>query len=236
MQSASSMPSKGELPASLPVLRRNRPDSRSGIVINSFGTESCPFWDKVGACRHGHRCSKYHHKPKRSKTIVFWKIFRNPIRTVFLKSDDRDKNKDSHGEFVKKEIEIDESRLQREATRLYQDLFVEFALKYGEIESIVICGNYNPHVGGNVLVQFKDERSALQCFRDCNDRWYNGQPIFCELSPVVHIDDAICKDFPNDKCERGDQCNLIHARRPPYDLQRTLFASQRAHYKAQDNV
>jgi splicing factor U2AF subunit len=206
----------------------------AAVEYRSYTPDSCSFWDKVGACRHGNKCAKYHNKPKRSRTVVFWKIYRNPVRTYFTRNKEGGSDV-ALGEFVKTNVEIDEERLRKEATRLYQDLFVELALKYGEIESILICGNYNPHIGGNALVKFKDERSASKCFRECNDRWYNGQPIFCELSPVQHFDDAICKEFAaKGRCERGDQCNLIHPRKPPSELKRMLYASQQAHFKAQE--
>lgn len=86
-----------------------------------------------------------------------------------------------------------------------------------------------------MLVKFRDERSAAKCYQECNDRWYGGKPIFCELSPVSYFDDAACKDFSaSGRCDRGDQCNLIHVRRPDYDLRRRLFASQRAYYRDTD--
>lgn len=194
-------------------------------------TENCLFWEKVGACRHGNKCAKYHKRPSRSNTIVFWKIFSNPVKTLYKKAANADDAKET-SDFVSLDVDIDEAALQREAERLYQDLFVELALKYGEIEAILICGNYNLHLGGNVLVKFKDERSASKCYMDCNDRWYNEKPIFCEFSPVNNMDNTVCKEYSaRRKCERGDQCNLIHARRPSPELERSLFASQRAHFR-----
>lgn len=211
--------------------RYNRPFGR----VDKYAAASCKFWDNVGACRHGSKCAKLHNRPLRSKTVMFWKIYNNPVRTYYSKSRDEENRK--NGEFVTLNPEIDEEKLRQEANRLYQDLFVELSIKFGEVSAIVICGNYNLHLGGNVLVKFKSERSAAKCFAECNDRWYNGKPIFCDLSPVKFIDDAICKDYANGRrCERGDQCNLIHARNIEPSLVKMLNASQRAYYKSLESV
>lgn len=200
--------------------------------------ERCPFWDKVGACRHGNKCVRLHTRPKKSKTVVFWNLFPNPVRTCYKKTTGKDGTEDvtnNGGDFVVLDAEIDERKLSQEADRFFQDIFVELSLKYGEIDDLIICGNYNPHLGGNVLVKFKDERSAAKSYQECNDRWYGEKPIFCELSPVSYFEDAACKDFSvSGRCDRGDQCNLIHVRRPDYGLRKKLFASQRAYYKDTD--
>lgn len=211
--------------------------------------DKCMFWERVGACRHGNKCAKYHNKPKKSKTVVFWKLFQNPIRTYYSRSHDvennrlvsgsginQNENSNGNGVFKQNEVVIDDHELTAEANRLYQDLFVELATKYGEIDSILVCGNYNPHVGGNVLVKFRSEKTAAKCCIECNDRWYNGKPIFCELSPVTYFEDAICKEFnTRNKCERGDQCNLIHARKIDPEIKRNLLASQKAFFKERDS-
>ena len=31
---------------------------------------NCPFFHKVGACRHGDRCNRLHHKPLYSQTVL----------------------------------------------------------------------------------------------------------------------------------------------------------------------
>lgn len=206
---------------------------------NNNKTNDCQFWTKVGSCRHGNKCAKTHKKPTRSKTVVFWKIFNNPVRTYFGKGPMSKQseiiNDPNNDGFVTIDVKIDEEYLRKETDRLYQDLFVELSLKFGEVDGIMICGNFNPHIGGNVLVKFKDERIAYKCYQSCNDRWYNGKPMFCDLSPVNHFDDAICKSFSNyGSCERGDKCNLIHPRRPSTDLHRMLVTSQRDYYKDRD--
>ncbi|GMM47578.1 hypothetical protein DAPK24_041760 [Pichia kluyveri] len=211
---------------------------QNNFVPNGTKLNECQFWSKVGSCRHGNKCAKIHKRPTRSKTVVFWKIFNNPIRTYYGRgplSKQADIIDDSNDGFVTIKVDIDENYLKSETDRLYQDLFVELSLNFGEIDGILICGNFNPHIGGNVLVKFKDEKTAFRCYQSCNDRWYNGKPMFCDFSPVQYFEDAICKGFSSHgRCERGDKCNLIHPRRPNPELHRTLISSQRDYYKDKD--
>ena len=46
------------------------------------GTEedkvNCPFYFKIGACRHGDRCSRQHHRPPFSQTVLvqhMWQVY-----------------------------------------------------------------------------------------------------------------------------------------------------------------
>jgi Zinc finger C-x8-C-x5-C-x3-H type (and similar) len=43
---------------------------------------NCPFYYKIGACRHGDRCSRQHHKPPFSQTILMSHMFQNPASAV----------------------------------------------------------------------------------------------------------------------------------------------------------
>lgn len=50
------------------------------------GTEedrvNCPFYFKIGACRHGDRCSRQHHKPPFSQTIIVRHMWNNPYAAI----------------------------------------------------------------------------------------------------------------------------------------------------------
>jgi splicing factor U2AF subunit len=52
------------------------------------GTEedkvNCPFYFKIGACRHSDRCSRLHHRPAFSPTILLKHIYRHPVRLAEL--------------------------------------------------------------------------------------------------------------------------------------------------------
>lgn len=51
-----------------------------------FGTEedkvNCPFYYKIGACRHGDTCTRLHNKPPLSQTIVFRHMYTNPESAI----------------------------------------------------------------------------------------------------------------------------------------------------------
>ena len=50
------------------------------------GTEedrvNCPFFFKIGACRHGERCSRTHHRPAFSQTVLVPHMWQNPVATL----------------------------------------------------------------------------------------------------------------------------------------------------------
>lgn len=46
--------------------------------LNLFFRVNCSFYFKIGACRHGDRCSRIHNKPTFSQTIVLSNLYVNP--------------------------------------------------------------------------------------------------------------------------------------------------------------
>lgn len=97
--------------------------------------------------------------------------------------------------------------------------------KYGEVEEMNICDNLGDHLVGNVYVkvsvtsrslckffvcfflpvvyhlsldvtlQFRNEEDAEKAVIDLNNRWFNGQPIHAELSPVTDFREACCRQY-----------------------------------------
>eukprot|EP00179_Madagascaria_erythrocladioides_P008545 CAMPEP_0198316346 /NCGR_PEP_ID=MMETSP1450-20131203/6279_1 /TAXON_ID=753684 ORGANISM="Madagascaria erythrocladiodes, Strain CCMP3234" /NCGR_SAMPLE_ID=MMETSP1450 /ASSEMBLY_ACC=CAM_ASM_001115 /LENGTH=78 /DNA_ID=CAMNT_0044019497 /DNA_START=56 /DNA_END=288 /DNA_ORIENTATION=+ len=51
-------------------------------LASIFGTEkdrvNCPFYFKIGACRHGDRCSRTHNKPVFSQTLLLQNFYLSP--------------------------------------------------------------------------------------------------------------------------------------------------------------
>lgn len=43
---------------------------------------NCPFYFKVGACRHGDRCSRQHNKPLFSQTVLLNHMYQAPNSTT----------------------------------------------------------------------------------------------------------------------------------------------------------
>ena len=55
-------------------------------LASIFGTEkdrvNCPFYFKIGACRHGDRCSRLHNRPTISPTLLFSNMYQRPDYTT----------------------------------------------------------------------------------------------------------------------------------------------------------
>lgn len=209
----------------------------ANFLASIFGTEldkvNCSFYFKIGACRHGDRCSRKHVKPSYSQTILMPNLYQNPAYDP--------KNR------------MNPSQLQNHFDAFYEDIWCELC-KYGELEELVVCDNNNdrasssssfpfsPHslvvlrrivytnqrhtdLIGNVYARFKYEDSAQKACDDLNSRWYAARPIYCELSPVTDFREACCRLNSGEGCVRGGFCNFIHRKNPSEDLDRDLTLS-----------
>jgi hypothetical protein len=98
----------------------------ANYLASIFGTEAdkvnCSFYYKIGACRHGDRCSRKHVKPSYSQTILLPNLYQNPAYDP--------KNK------------MNASQLQNHFDAFYEDFWCEMC-KFGEIEEVVVCDNNN---------------------------------------------------------------------------------------------
>ncbi|XP_032026453.1 splicing factor U2AF 26 kDa subunit isoform X4 [Hylobates moloch] len=143
-------------------------------LASIFGTEkdkvNCSFYFKIGACRHGDRCSRLHNKPTFS-----------------------------------------------------QEVFTELQEKYGEIEEMNVCDNLGDHLVGNVYVKFRREEDAEQAVAELNNRWFNGQAVHAELSPVTDFRESCCRQYEMGECTRGGFCNFMHLRPISQNLRRQLY-------------
>ena len=180
----------------------------ANYLASIFGTEAdkvnCSFYYKIGACRHGDRCSRKHVKPSYSQTILLPNLYQNPAYDP--------KNK------------MNPSQLQNHFDAFYEDFWCEMC-KYGEIEEVVVCDNNNDHLIGNVYARFKYEDSAQAACDALNSRWYAARPIYCELSPVTDFREACCRLNSGEGCVRGGFCNFIHRKEPSAELNRELELS-----------
>ena len=199
----------------------------ANYLASIFGTEqdkvNCSFYYKIGACRHGDRCSRKHVKPSYSQTILLPNLYQNPAYDP--------KNK------------MNPSQLQNHFDAFYEDFWCEMC-KYGEIEEVVVCDNNNDRTFplpptlnaqkiltesppradliGNVYARFKYEDSAQTACDALNSRWYAARPIYCELSPVTDFREACCRLNSGEGCVRGGFCNFIHRKEPSAELDREL--------------
>nr|GMD16014.1 splicing factor U2af small subunit B-like [Ipomoea batatas] len=171
-------------------------------LASIFGTEkdrvNCPFYFKIGACRHGDRCSRLHTKPSISPTILLSNMYQRPDMIT--------PGVDAQGH------PIDPHKMQEHFEEFYEDLFEELS-KYGEIESLNVCDNLADHMVGNVYVQFREEEQAANALKNLSGRFYAGRPIIVDFSPVTDFREATCRQYEENSCNRGGYCNFMHLKR-----------------------
>ncbi|RSH91401.1 hypothetical protein EHS25_009700 [Saitozyma podzolica] len=133
-------------------------------LANIFGTEqdrvNCSFYLKIGACRHGDRCSRKHIHPQYSQTILLPNVYNNPIHTP-------------EGQNMSAE------ELQANFDRFYEDFFIELA-KYGHLLEMHVCDNVGDHLMGNVYARYEWEAEAAKAVSALNDR------CFCNFMHLCH--------------------------------------------------
>lgn len=102
------------------------------------GTEedkvNCPFYFKIGACRHSDRCSRLHHKPAFSPTLLIKHLYRHPVRLAEIQK----ASGVGSGE-------IDQEQANEEFLVFFEDLYVELS-KFGRVEGLHVVENLGDHV------------------------------------------------------------------------------------------
>lgn len=181
-------------------------------MASIFGTEkdrvNCPFYFKIGACRHGDRCSRLHNRPTISPTLLLSNMYQRPDMIT--------PGVDAQGQ------PIDPRKIQEHFEDFYEDIFEELS-KFGEIECLNVCDNLADHMIGNVYVQFKEEDQAAAALHALQGRFYSGRPIIVDFSPVTDFREATCRQFEENNCNRGGYCNFMHVKLIGRDLRTKLF-------------
>lgn len=62
-------------------------------------------------------------------------------------------------------------------------LFIVYLLRISFRKLVVSI--HSEHMIGNVCVKFKREEDAEKAMKGCNNRWFDGRPVYAELSPVT---------------------------------------------------
>ncbi|KAJ8432206.1 hypothetical protein Cgig2_027728 [Carnegiea gigantea] len=181
-------------------------------LASIFGTEkdrvNCPFYFKIGACRHGDRCSRLHNRPTISPTLLLSNMYQRPDMIT--------PGVDAQGQ------PISPGALQSHFEDFYEDIFEELS-KFGEIETLNVCDNLADHMIGNVYVQFREEDQAAAALQALHGRFYSGRPIIADFSPVTDFREATCRQFEEESCNRGGYCNFMHVKMIGRELRRKLF-------------
>ncbi|XP_058447182.1 U2 small nuclear ribonucleoprotein auxiliary factor 35 kDa subunit-related protein 2 isoform X2 [Malaya genurostris] len=145
------------------------------------GGNPCLFFGKVGACRFGIRCSSNHQVPGLSELIMMPNFFAHPAL------DDQ-----QHLEYgTDASLEFDENELQRFYKDFFLDIIEEFE-SFGTIKGIFVCRNFEPHLRGNVFIQFNDMRSAAKAYQRMNGRFYASKQLHVEFRLPITWTSAVC--------------------------------------------
>ncbi|XP_021941964.1 splicing factor U2af 38 kDa subunit isoform X2 [Zootermopsis nevadensis] len=188
-------------------------------LASIFGTEkdkvNCSFYFKIGACRHGDRCSRIHNKPTFSQTVLLQNLYVNPQNSA----------KSADGSHLVANVSDEE--MQEHYDNFFEDVFVECEDKYGEIEEMNVCDNLGDHLVGNVYIKFRREEDAEKAVSDLNNRWFGGRPVYAELSPVTDFREACCRQYEMGECTRSGFCNFMHLKPISRELRRYLYSRRR---------
>lgn len=191
-------------------------------LASIFGTEkdrvNCPFYFKIGACRHGDRCSRLHNKPTISQTMLLANMYQNPILNQPPGVDGLP-------------APMDPAKAQEHFEEFYEDVFEELA-QFGELENLNVCDNLADHMVGNVYVKFRDEEAAARALQSLQGRFYGGRPIIAEFSPVTDFREATCRQYEENTCTRGGYCNFMHLKPISRELRKRLFGRYKRRSKS----
>ncbi|KAN0048003.1 hypothetical protein ACTA71_002394 [Dictyostelium dimigraforme] len=184
-----------------------------------FGTEkdqqNCPFYLKIGACRHGDRCSRLHNKPVLSQTILLPNLYQSPISKKAIEA--------AGGQAPN----LSDAELQQHFDEFYEDIYEGLA-KYGQVDLLNVCANLGDHLVGNVYVKYQKEDDANESIKGLKGRFYDGRPIISEFSPVTDFTEARCRQYDVGTCNRGGFCNFMHLHNPSKSLYYKLFGDRKS--------
>uniref|UniRef100_A0A8C3HFC8 Zinc finger CCCH-type, RNA binding motif and serine/arginine rich 2 n=1 Tax=Chrysemys picta bellii TaxID=8478 RepID=A0A8C3HFC8_CHRPI len=151
----------------------------------NIGTEkdraNCPFYIKTGSCRFGDRCSRKHNYPTSSQTLL--------IRGMFVTFGMEQCRRDDYD--TDASLEYSEEETYQQFLDFYEDVLPEFK-NVGKVIQFKVSCNFEPHLRGNVYVQYQSERDCQEALTLFNGRWYAGRQLQCEFCPVTRWKTAIC--------------------------------------------
>uniref|UniRef100_A0A2K6L8W5 C3H1-type domain-containing protein n=1 Tax=Rhinopithecus bieti TaxID=61621 RepID=A0A2K6L8W5_RHIBE len=152
---------------------------------------NCPFYSKTGACRFGDRCSRTHNFPTSSPTLLIRSMF-TTFGMEHCRRDDCDP--DASLEYSKEEI-------YQQFLDFYEDVLPKFK-NVGKVIQFKVSCNLEPHLRGNVYVQYQSEEECQAALSLFNGRWYAGRQLQCEFCPVTRVQEEntatffMCSEIP----------------------------------------
>ncbi|XP_061266560.1 U2 small nuclear ribonucleoprotein auxiliary factor 35 kDa subunit-related protein 2-like [Bos javanicus] len=182
----------------------HNPEPPMEIRIMEKDRANCPFYSKTGACRFGDRCSRKHNFPTSSPTLL--------IKSMFTTFGMEQCGRDDYDPDAN--LEYSEEEIYQQFLDFYDDVLPEFK-NMGKVIQFKVSCNLEPHLRGNVYVQYQSEEECQAALSLFNGRWYAGRQLQCEFCPVTQWNMAICGLFEIQQCPRGKYCNFLHVFRNP---------------------
>lgn len=152
----------------------------------------CQFYEKTGCCGRGDMCAKVHRQEVLPRIVCFHHLYPDP--DVFEKSL-------GNGKIL---ISVEEKQ------RLLDSFFVDVYLmlqRFGPIDDIVVAGNKNDLLNGNVYAMFKESDAAFAVVQKLDGQYYAGRKISVTLTPILRLSNCLCT---SDSCPGSDTCNFVH--------------------------
>jgi len=76
---------------------------------------------------------------------------------------------------------------------------------------------------GNVYAKFSDEEGASKAYNALAGKYYHSNLVQEEFSPVINFRECRCRNYEEDKCERGGFCNFLHLKHVSHGLVKSLM-------------
>lgn len=83
-----------------------------------------------------------------------------------------------------------------------------------------------------MYVKYRNEEDAAGALKAFAGRWYSGQQVAPEYSPVTEFREARCRQFDERGCDRGPWCNFMHLKYVQPSLKDELLRTQPAVWNA----
>ena len=106
--------------------------------------------------------------------------------------------------------------------KFYEEIFIELS-NFGELKELNVCDNLGDHMIGNVYAKFSDEEGSKKAFNALAGKYYHSNLVQEEFSPVVNFRECRCRNYEEDKCERGGFCNFLHLKHVSHGLVKSLM-------------
>lgn len=127
------------------------PNELTNTAETNPGKPLCQFFTKTSSCRFGDRCSRNHSRPGISNQILIPNFFTH-IQLEQNKATE-------YGNDLY--LEYEDSDMYISFVEFFHDISMEFE-KYGKICNLFVCTNYEPHLRGNVYIEYERQRFKLK--------------------------------------------------------------------------